>query len=444
MPKRRASGPLTPPRTPTRRRLFKGAVGTAARAAAASNPYGRAAMGAYRAAKFGFQVYNTAKKTVKAKSGSKGSAANSKSVGKFKASKAKTNKMDAAAQKGFVSRREIGSVVTDSANQVVYLAQSTMPQRLVETTLFKSLIKRLLQEAGMAIKNENVPLLNNQYYNSLIKLDYKVKDGAVVVTHTWTITKTSTLVSVANDMYSSFNGWAGTTNLPQQLLRINFYADFSGSISDAWMLQSSLDLTSARVEIQSTSDLKVQNRTLNSTGNDQADDVDNVPVDGKFFEFRTNSTVFRDYGTPGAALKQGISTNPDYGTLPTYTVDTTGTSMYDKIPLTSQFVGVKRQGNAHLDPGEIKTSSISDSESMLLSKLIYTLYAKSSAAAGVGITQCWLGKTRLFAYEKMINAVAMSATNQFNIAYEHMVQIGVILKIHKNFHTAPSTSTIIA
>lgn len=445
MPKRPASASLSRGRSSTRRRLNftpmtpSSVVKSAGKTVLKSIPAVRTATRAYSLARSLSRALSS-----RPTNAGKGSADNSKSMGRFKSYKPKLTKLDIAARQGFVSRREVGDVVSDASNQVVYVAHSTMPQRLVERTLFKSLIKRLMQEAGVAIKNENVSLLGTQYYNSLIRLEYKVKDGAVVAVKEWTLTSASTLLSVADDMYNTFNGWAGTANLPQQLLRISFFVDFSGVISSAYMLQSTLDLTSARVQIVARSELKVQNRTLNSTGNNQSDNVDNVPIDGKFFEYKTNSTIYRDYATPAASNKQGISTSPDYGTLPKLPVDPTGTSMYDKIPLTSQFIGVKKEGSAHLDPGEIKTSVMTDQTTMTISKLIYLLYARSSAGLSTGIQQCWIGKTRLFAYEKMINAVAMSETNQFNLAYEHMVEIGVVLKTLKNFHTAPSTSTIIA
>lgn len=421
------------------RSLSKSALGHIARLGGRALPAIATGLTGYEAYKAGRDFYQWWRS---AKNQKKGSMPNSKVGPVIRSHKAKQGMMDKCAREGFVSVRETGDVVTDSTNQVVYVAHSTMPQRLVAFTVWKSIIKKLFMHAGITIKNDSALLVPNQYYDSTIRLTYKLKDGGIENTLSVTVTAaSSTLDSVATSFYTQFNTWAGTSSLPSEYLRLSYYVQF-GTLADAPMLQSSIDLTGVRVAVHSKSILKVQNRTINSTGNDTSEDVDNVPLHGKFFEFRTNSTVYRDYSTPAAAGGQGVATHPTTGVLPALSPQTTGTKMYDKIPLVSQFVGCRKTGTSKLDPGEIRSSILVDKEYLTFHKLMFVLYGKSNSTTN-GIEQFWIGKTRMFGYEKYINAVAMSATNQFNLAYEHFLNVGVICYCRKNYHTAPGTSTVI-
>lgn len=391
----------------------------------------------YKGAKSALRTFYGKKKATRRVS----SSDNARSKGLFKKNKnVKYSKLDAASKDGFVSRREVGDVITDKDNTAIYVAHSTMPQRLVTITLWKAMIKRLFKSKGVIIKNDSIPLLPNSYNDNEIRLDYKERDGGIVKTQSWTITlNTTTLDQLAAAIYTWFNTNAGKETCPKICLRIQLVEIWVFALTPYPMEPVTIDLTELKVEVYAKSQLKIQNRTINSTGNDTSDDVDNVPIHGKFFEFKTNGTIFRDYATPSGTGGSNVTTHPQTGCLPDLPPVTTGTTMYKSVPLVSQLVGVKGTGSAHLNPGEIKTSVMKDSLNVGFNRLISLLYSKTDMGtnANDGLQQYWIGTTRLYGFEKQINAVVPTLENQFNLAYEHSIEIGVVPIVRNNYHTAP-------
>lgn len=438
---RRGRLPPSPPATQSRGRTIARGSGSVtrslsrgARLAARVNPYVNAAMSAYD---IGSGVYGAAKSMFGNQTKSKKGAANSKSKGFFGNGTSAPNAFDQYAAKGIVRKLEQGDVLS-SQRQVVYAAHSTMPQRQVAAGVVASMLKKLINLAGQTVKNNDQILVDGQYYNSEIHLSYKLKDGAVEQTQIFVVTNNvDTLQTVTSAILAWLNSIMQSANLPGQFLYLRYYVQF-GTAVNSKLLQAELDLTNVSFEIYSKSALKLQNRTVNSDGNNEADDVDNVPIFGKFFEYKTNGTIYRDYGVPAADGASAITTHPNLGVLAGTLASDVGTGMYLEVPLPSQFVGCYTHGKAHLDPGEIKTSVITEKITISLQKIMFILFARSNGTGGTGrFEQFWIGKTRLFGFEKMINAVAMSTINEFKLAYEHQLELGFIC-IHKKINqTAP-------
>lgn len=434
---------MTPPPS-VRRRLNFGqvaggvarAVGRAGQVAVRNTTVGRA----LAAAKFGgvaYRMYKSARKPVaKKQSSRRGSHMNSKATGFFKNPVKRTTEMDRIAEAGIVNKIESGSVVT-STRDVTYIAHSTMPQFSVAKLFVKSLLKKLYNTAGIKIKNEEVPVMPALYYNQEVHMLYKAKDGAVVSVEKWTVTSASTLLSITNDIVAFFTTRADANTLPTQYLNLRLFTQY-GTLVTSLQLLADIDLTHVTFLIKSQSYLKVQNRTINSTGNDTSEDVDNVPIYGKYFDFNTNGTIFRDYAEPATGGSSAITTQRTFGVLPSTIATDTNSNMYKELPLSSQFIGCKGQGKAHLDPGEIKTSVMHDSVKIGLQKLIAVLWGKPASVTTAGqFQQYWIGKTRLFGFEKMIQAVATDSTNQFNLAYEHQLFLACVALLNQKYHTAP-------
>lgn len=410
------------------------------RFAARANPYVNAAMSAYD---IGSSLYGVGKSLFgkQTKRGT-GQISTSKSAGFFKATKDNTSKMDKHSISGIVQKSEFGSVRTDAVNDVVYVAQSTAPPQFMLQCMVAALIKKLFALNGIQIKSFESVLLQGQQYPMQIKLDYKLLDGGVVTSQTFAISTTDTLNNIRGAIYLFLLGRVGDLAI-DQYLRITLLDDYTGWVGAARVLRASIDLSTASFRFDCKSILKIQNRTINSTGNDQDNDVDNVPLYGKYFDYNTNGTIFRDYNQPSIASPSQVTTTPFYGVLSTAAPDTTLTSMYKEVPLQSQFVGCKKSGKSHLDPGEIKTSVVTDSFNISFVKLVKTLTVKGTALVANENTQVWLGKSRLFSWERMIQPAANSAINQYSIAYEHQLNVGCTMYVKRDFQTAPGIAQAI-
>lgn len=426
----------TPRSTPRRKPGFTASLArNVARAVASSTPSGRAALGVYRAAGVARRLFTPKKKRMSAPRSIKGQSYTSGR--RVRGGSKKGTKFDKISQNGFVSKTQVGAVMT-TLRPVGYLAQSTMPRDTVVVTVLKSMVKKLLNEAGLRIKNENETLLDGQYYNSTLEFRYKIRDGNPVASKTFTIDSATTLATLCDRTTAgSIGEWLMNQFgelLPTQWLTLRYYVEFA-TFGTARMIQGELDLTAVTVHVQSQSLLKMQNRTINSTGNNEADDVDNVPLDGKWFEYNSNGTIYQDYNTPAADGKSQVMTQKDYGILPTTLASETGTSMYADIPLKSQFIGCKTNGNWSIQPATIRESLISSSLSMNFSKFIQTCCRAQSY--NVQFVQYWIGKTRLFAMEKKIFAASSDAVSQIAVAFDHELTIGAHITERKTNQTAP-------
>lgn len=363
--------------------------------------------------------------------------------GKISRGRRKGTVFDRVAEKGFVKRIQCGNVMT-SQRAVGYLAQSDAPVREVVEVFAKALAKKLLEGAGIRLKNDQETILNGQYYGSTVELRYKEKDGGVIQTKEWNITSTTTLEQLAGQNNPGIAYWllytvAGQSTLPTQMLTLRYYVEF-GTLGTARLIQSEIDLTGVTVTLDCHSQLKMQNRTVNSASNNEADDVDNVPLDGKFYDFSSNGTQYKDYNEPTAAGGAIVTTHPNYGILPTTLPVETGSLMFKDVPLKSQFIGCKKNGNWKIQPASIKTSDIRSHMRMSLQKFISTALTKVTAGTSTGFQQFWLGKTRIFAFEKMIMASIASEVNQITMAFDHEINIGCSLYVRYSRHTAPAVA----
>lgn len=407
-------------------------------------PLVRAAM----AGRTAYKIYKGARG--RSSTGRKGETLISKNAGYFKKGSAVTTNSDKYSVPGFVEKLEWSGTVKDEVNQVVYVAHTTLPAQTVAYATMKSLVKKLLIEAKHSIKNQKEIICAGQYYYSQISLYYKVKDGDVVTEKIFAITTSTTFEDVSNAMFNWFMSLSETSNLPNQLLFLRYYVNVALT-GTALLLQAELDLSTAKIQLYGKSQLKIQNRTVTAASNNNADDVDNVPLDGRSFEYATNSTIYRDFGEPTTATVGAITTSPYFGVLPTFSAATgpvtTGTSMYADMPDRTQFIGCKKMAKTQLDPGTIKTSVLNDTVTMPLNKLISTIFGRKPNTGTGRTNQYWIGRTRLFAWEKMINIAGDSASaSAFNLACEHQYEVGAIAVVQKKLQTAPgiqvSTATV--
>jgi len=451
--KRSASMYPSPPRTPRRPRLSsptaarlprsagaaaarrmsalrtgRSAIGGLARGAVKAVPYVDAAMMAYQGGKYLYNRY--LKKTPRRV----GSAANSKSKGFFAPAKKHTSMADKYIENGIVIKQEIGTVYTSQRN-VAVVAHSTMPAIQVGITLCAALIKKLFTLAGHKIKNDQELLLDGAYYDGIVRIEFKAKDGAAIQTFDFTVTAATTSLQTLRTAMQAWFTTLFVSGNTFQMLKLRLYMQY-GTLANALDLKSEIDLTTATVDLYGKSALKLQNRTVNTTANDQDSDVDNVPIFGKYFEFKSNGTIYRDYNKPVAADNPMVTTHTQFGLLYANNASETDTNMYKELPERTQFVGCSKSASSHLDPGEIKTSVIQSQKIYPFSKLFQLVYGQTANNTG-GSNQFWFGYTRLFAWEKMIQAVASTAENQFNLAIENQGEVGAMIYIKRSLQTAP-------
>jgi len=159
-----------------------------------------------------------------------------------------------------------------------------------------------------------------------------------------------------------------------------------------------INLQDARLKLYIKSDMKIQNRTVSVSTDNEADDVNNVPVIGKVFDgsgtgalpnvAKAGATDFRLIGN----VNTGIIVNPGS------TLSTGGE------PLTKKnFKHVTAEGGMKIGPGEIKTSTLIHSATHGVDVLLKNLFDVISAGVLNPNQRIPFGKFRFFQFDRLID-----------------------------------------
>lgn len=342
--------------------------------------------------------------------------------------------LDRCEDQGVAQVQETSGILTDK-NKVTYLGHSTMPPRVVLELAWASIVKKLFARNGINLKNWTDPISTATNFQILINT--KQKDQYQMVQNAFTITANSTtLEGLTNNIITSYQSLA---LIPQQFLSIQLDSLPGGGVSIVEEMMSLVDCT---ISFFVKSQYKMQNRTVTLAGNDTSEDVDNVPLEGKAYEFRTNGTIHRDYRdiTGVGSFEQTFTSHSSYGNFPgAFSSTTASENMYNTVPKAQHMLGTYKCLPVHLEPGEIRQSSLYDRARLNLNKLYAVIYnsgvANSAEANSQAQKRVWLGKSRLFCLERMIDAIATTDENQFRIAYEHRLEIGAITYVRSNTKT---------
>jgi len=205
-----------------------------------------------------------------------------------------------------------------------------------------------------------------------------------------------------------------------------------------------MSLMNATYKFSCKSTLKLQNRTAGSQGDTYTDIVDNQPIYGKFYEGNGLGSSIK----PMTKLVTGVL--PQYTKMPLPSTQhglilegDEGRVLMREPPNPKLVTGCKTSGKAKLEPGEIKTSTISYDFGGSLDKLWSGLNDGFLFSTDVKVRGA-PGKFKIFAFEKMIHSVALLENNAIQIGYELNQDLACAVQTHFSTVTAPDFATSIA
>lgn len=329
----------------------------------------------------------------------------------------KNTKRARTSKRGIVFTKETGG--TTSSNDAVSLGHVTSPITLMIQCAWRALFKHLFLEAGLDVKDMDE------------SLDLKVNDQVVIYYSATTggpILNESFLVASITSSIETFVAWVMTPSLSwningsadqTQFQAIRFIpTNALGTISHA----VTVSMMQSKLHFITKSAMKMQNRTVDVAADNEADDVNNVPLYGTSYEGSGTGTVY-------VAKKTGSGTQQCF-----YGHATRGTILSETInepPEPGTFDKVTRTGKVKIEPGEIKTSVLNHSCSYFWNDFwsaVFPTITDSSVTLRKSI-----GKFRLFIIEKMIHYAA--ADTAIQTAYECNVDIMVNLSFSRSFQS---------
>lgn len=302
-----------------------------------------------------------------------------------------------------------------SGDDTVYVGHANMPYQQTFDILGMAMFKAACVSLGIVVRDWN---------ETLTDVGFASADQFVLVWRNDRETTTNSsslgfLVSTLSNCYSMANAFAGKLKAlgsNAELLELYFYPNLPTSL----LRFQKWNLTNTTVMFNSKSSFKFQNRSVNETGDDQKDDVDNVPLNGK------------SYAGSGSGTEWNNSTKLQ---KPFY-ADDKGLIQRDgdvegikEPPFGQLFAKVKQLGKIRVNPGDIKTSVLTTKQSFNLNRFI-TLMPVSSSTLTYPVMK--VGKFQFFALEKVIGGLS---EQQINVASEANLLIGCIVKLGKPDYT---------
>lgn len=415
-----------------RRNLF----GTAARSGASAavralsrvHPYARMA---YKGAKFAYTGY----RLYRALRGKKSRAKAQRYVttghwgGKFKKvtrAGART-KFDKFNKVGVVHSTEtIGSV---SDQDVVYVLNEVINSRDVIKFIVAAVLRKLIEKAGIRVEGmDRSPFeqdggsTNEITYNITILRQNQLTGSVTTTTKTVLVTDTfNDIVDFFKNIFEQYCAGYGeldNANL-DELYKITLW---TGVVADSTILSQML-FNEMFIDIYGTSQLKVQNRTKATGGSEDAENINNNPLQGWSYLFNgvpkpkangrvTLGTNSATYAFERMVYPKGVSQFG--GTTPGLGAD------FKEPPFPKQFWNVGKASNIRLEPGQMKSFQWNKSKSGNILRILKAIRLQLDGAGSYSTYSIF--PVQMIALEDVINA---NAAETISVQFEVQRVLGV-------------------
>jgi hypothetical protein len=310
--------------------------------------------------------------------------------------------VNAALKYGCVQTFEVGGMLNTKYCQ--YIGHASMPFERVQQIMWLAVTKKFLEKVGMVIKDP-IQGVDNIGVGDIIYVHYQVQPGYTLNSRQYTIIAGDSLVTIAKDFYDFFIG--GQTNNTTYIKMT--YAPASGTTT--FWPRTVFNLQTAMLHLDFKSDLKVQNRSIVDSTDDEVS-VDNVPLIGRYYEGNGNGTEIPDSGIIGT---QVLYANQNSGLIGYSAVGPMNEPLLKK-----QAINAKKSGGLQLASGQIKQSTLSSKMVIRMNNLVTMMGEPTLTPAGQGKTK--MGKFRIMALEKAIETDFLAAVKNISLAYENNVR----------------------
>jgi len=306
-----------------------------------------------------------------------------------------------------------------------------LPYHQLRRAFFLALLKSLFLKANMPSKAPDA-LVDNLQQNDIVAIYYRPTASGSTnpptsVNHT-VGAGGSSLSDMATDFMNKFMV-AGIFGDAYQTFSFEKIALFPGGTQDSNFCQ--IWLNDVSVCFYFDSYMKIQNRTKGTADNDEADDLDNMPLTGKsYFGSGTRINMkfrnWQDADNTDIMVQQNSVIYPNPGT----------NKVWDEPLSPNALTGVKSSHRVSFQPGVVKLSKLKYQKCMGLNYFVNDVINNYDLATPLSPNtnkQTRIGKYRFFMLEKEIEIKYNEAIAQdVTLAYEIDVTCGVLLKIRNN------------
>lgn len=371
-----------------------------------------------------------------------------KFAGKFPKGKKKnlaSQSMSKFARNGSIQVRETVGTVSDT--DCVYLYSHNVVPADVMFLIASATVRKLLELAFKTkyTSTSNYVLMGN--YNAtlgsylVVLTYYDAVTGANNSTVVSTISGTKLLIECADELglvlnsYSSGNGTANAAN-PREPFLLSVYKRMDAD-SDSVLL-ATMNLHNEYIELYSSMELKVQNRSASASGSKDTDQVDSNPLQGYIYEFSSVPKSRDPLNVTGGTL---ATTDRAYDFASVRYIDgmnlVRGSDLPSgyREPITARnFTNCKGVSKVRLEPGCIKNLYRKYQKSINFVKFLHDYNLQVNALTSNGRVIKCLGGGVLIGFEDVIN---VNSSALITVTYEAERKSGVVLKTRGHTDITP-------
>lgn len=358
-----------------------------------------------------------------------------KYAGKFKRGKKLSNRVDKFVNSGFTSTTEVNGIITDpdicyigvsstSGIQAMELVLQAVLRKAIEKTMnwnvtnMSEVLQGYAAAAGWlgdGLRLQLIVQANDTGIQTVFDYDTVptdsiyaiVGDVAQGVAGTWTALLTETLnIARGNVSDNTINS--------RQIIRLNVFRR-DGNVGIFYVGSGGLDMTNEYVHYRTSSEIKIQNRSVAANASTDATNVANNPVQGYIYSCKGGVPLVQNPSTvSGGFLLDQIKDNNGVMLVRGAEFTNTAGLIYREPQGPRFFKNCSSLAKVMIDPGQIKVASIKWKKSLRFNEML-RLIGDSASTLANRATQRLPGVCKLFALEDMINVNALEV---ISIAYE--------------------------
>lgn len=306
---------------------------------------------------------------------------------------------------------EFGGTTTNA--DMVTIGHSTGPTHILYRLAWAAVLKKLLRLADYDLLDHSKPIPAAGKF----VMTYKRYTADTLQTFSYANNGTSDNFGDAVDYFSTFTDNSGSNVVSMEMLTLAWVpvtVNIATTPYQWTMKESRIRLDETKVTISAKSTFKMQNRSVSVEGEDETA-VDNVPLYGKSYEAGGSGAYWinednSDVSFIADRVNGVIKNTPD--------------ALMKEPPKPSEFKGVVKAGKIRIDPGIIKTSSLSSKATHYLS----TWYRMLAPFDYVTKAKSPFGRYRFFCIEKMLDP---DHAANIKCAFEHNISINTDVKMTK-------------
>lgn len=366
-----------------------------------------------------------------------------KLAGRIKKHKRRLPKKDMYEKKGIAINTEYANTVDSAGNQTVIIGHSTTVAEQMLRVAVGVLVKRLFQKMNIEVAtlNDVVNVVDFSigdkftFVGNRQGVDPPGGEGATVYSYVLLAGDIgNTVMNLIDKLCGSLktyinvqsNQWA---NAALRFSEFRFEPVTDGTKHD----RCSLKILNSTMHFYCKSDLKMQNRSVSVETDNQADNVNNVPVYGKSYE-GTGTGFSIQRAKSVNQLSESYFVHRTRGIM-----EINGTSSNGMLePLTRKnFRGVSKSATVSYNPGEIKTSTLISSFVMYFDTLVFACVAAfNNLGLPLAATNPWIKKGK-FRFQILDKVIGLTGATGVKVAYEHNHYVAGYFKPGRSQQTTP-------